>query len=223
LADGNAATREDLENVAGFAETVSESIKTTAQPAVNEKENLLSKYTSLGTKIDNLLESIQTQKMNPINEQIEKYPFLSNLNGDQVKKFISFTDIQKQQYVNAVNETNAKSKDEMVALLERAETQSLAPKTNLWLEKMPVEYKETWESLTESAKNQIISQSKLYTLNTAYQINNFWQTRGLHKVEGNGVLNESAKQTVENNNVSELGYSRDYMNSVKESLNRFNK
>jgi hypothetical protein len=219
----NAATREDLENVAGFAETVSESIKTTAQPAVNEKENLLSKYTSLGTKIDNLLESIQTQKMNPINEQIEKYPFLSNLNGDQVKKFISFTDIQKQQYVNAVNETNAKSKDEMVALLERAETQSLAPKTNLWLEKMPVEYKETWESLTESAKNQIISQSKLYTLNTAYQINNFWQTRGLHKVEGNGVLNESAKQTVENNNVSELGYSRDYMNSVKESLNRFNK
>lgn len=223
----NAATREDLESVAGFAEAVSESVKTVAPavtaPAVNEKENILSKYTSLGTKIDNLLESIQTQKMNPINEQIAKYPFLTNLDGDQTKKFISFTDIQKQQFVSALNESTLKSKEEMTALLERAETQSLAPKTDLWLEKMPVEYKSTWESLSESAKNQIVSQSKLYTLNTEYQIANFWQTRGLHKVEGNGVLNENANTPVDNENVSSLGYSKNYINSVKESLNRFNK
>ena len=225
-----AATREDLENVIGYTEAIDEKVNNIDSSKLNEnnqthkkEETIISKYTSLGDKIDNLLETIQTTKMNPINEAIDNYPFLKNLDGDQVKKFISFTDVQKQQIVNTLNENNKLGKEEMVALFEKTETQPLAPKTDLWLEKMPEEYKTTWESLDESAKNQIATQSKFYTLNTEYQINNFWHTRGLHKVESN-KLNESANPHSEDEDKSkQLGYGKDYINNVKKSLDRFNR
>ena len=44
---------------------------------------------------------------------------------------------------------------------------------------MPSEYTETWANLSEAKQNQIIAQAKYHTLNTEYQVANFWQTRDL--------------------------------------------
>jgi hypothetical protein len=50
-----------------------------------------------------------------------------------------------------------------------------------FIEAMPSEYAEKWENLNESKKAQIIAQSKYHTLNTEYQVANFWQTRDLRE------------------------------------------
>ena len=47
---------------------------------------------------------------------------------------------------------------------------------------MPIEYREAWNSLSESKKNQILAQSKYHKLETEYQVTNFWQTRDLREV-----------------------------------------
>jgi len=47
---------------------------------------------------------------------------------------------------------------------------------------MPAEYKETWNSLSEGKKNQLLAQSKYHRLETEYQVRNFWQTRDLREV-----------------------------------------
>ena len=44
---------------------------------------------------------------------------------------------------------------------------------------MPTEYSEAWTNLTEAKQNQIVAQAKYHTLNTEYQVANFWQTRDL--------------------------------------------
>ena len=50
-----------------------------------------------------------------------------------------------------------------------------------FIEAMPTEYRETWEKLTEGKKNQIAAQSKYHSLNTEYQVRNFWETRDLRE------------------------------------------
>ena len=70
------------------------------------------------------------------------------------------------------------------------------------LSMMPAEYKETWNALSETKKNQILAQSKYHKLETAYQVANFWQTRDLREVapvmEKVEIVNEAveAKPTV---------------------------
>ena len=84
---------------------------------------------------------------------------------------------------------------------------------------MPAEYKEAWNALSETKKNQILAQSKYHKLDTAYQVANFWQTRDLREVapvmEKVEIVNEAveAKPTV--------GY--DTTEIAAEIAKRFNK
>ena len=48
---------------------------------------------------------------------------------------------------------------------------------------IPAEYKEKFESLTEGKQAQIKAQANYHTLNTEYQVRNFWETRDLREVK----------------------------------------
>ena len=58
-------------------------------------------------------------------------------------------------------------------------------------------YKEKFQSLTEAKQAQIKAQAKYHTLNTEYQVRNFWETRDLREVkvdlEKLAAVNESVK------------------------------
>ena len=84
---------------------------------------------------------------------------------------------------------------------------------------MPVEYKDKWNSLSESKKKQITAQSKTRKLETEYQVRNFWQTRDLREIapvmEKVEMITESKKEE------KTLPYNLD---GVQEALSkRFNK
>jgi hypothetical protein len=90
-------------------------------------------------------------------------------------------------------------------------------KTGLkFIDQMPAEYAQVWESLTEGHQQSIVAQSNFYNLDTAYQIKNFWSTRQLGaKLVGVQKLDESQ-------NVAETAkpqaYSSDYMNHIASAL-----
>ena len=90
-------------------------------------------------------------------------------------------------------------------------------KTGLkFIDEMPAEYAQVWESLSEGHQQSIVAQSNFYNLDTPYQIKNFWSTRQLGaKLVGVQKLDESE-------NVAETAkpqaYSSDYMNYIASAL-----
>jgi hypothetical protein len=74
-------------------------------------------------------------------------------------------------------------------------------------------------------KNRIVAQSKMYRLDTAYQIKNFWSTRGLEEMKGKVTnLNESAATKFDITQANDLGYDNNYVNSIANQLaNKFNR
>ena len=87
------------------------------------------------------------------------------------------------------------------------ENKNAAP---FFIEAMPAEYKETWEVLSEGKKNQIAAQSKYFTLNTEYQVRNFWETRDLRestsKMEKLEAINESKVEAPKGLGYDATGY-----------------
>jgi hypothetical protein len=67
-------------------------------------------------------------------------------------------------------------------------------------------------------KGAITAQSRLYKLETPYQIKNFWETRKVQStVTPPATLNESQEVKVATN---PLGYSAGYLENVKKALDR---
>jgi hypothetical protein len=86
---------------------------------------------------------------------------------------------------------------------------------------MPSEYAEAWANLSEAKQNQIIAQAKYHTLNTEYQVANFWQTRDLRDT---AVVMEKVAMVTESKTEepkSTLGY--DVSDMAEAFKKRFNK
>ena len=60
---------------------------------------------------------------------------------------------------------------------------------------MPVEYKETWDKLSEGKRTELLAQSKFHNTNSKYEVKSFWQTRDMRETSVNmdkvSSMNES--------------------------------
>ena len=88
-----------------------------------------------------------------------------------------------------------------------------------FIDEMPAEYAQVWESLNEGRKQSIVAQSNFYKLDTPYQIRNFWSTRqlGVSPI-GLQKLDESENTSDERNQAQNPGYSNAYMDMIARSL-----
>jgi hypothetical protein len=78
---------------------------------------------------------------------------------------------------------------------------------------MPKEYKDKWETLSESKKKELLAQSKYHRLETHYQVRNFWQTRDLRD---NKVVMEKVELVKESKEATkELPYN---LEGIQESI-----
>ena len=163
-------------------EALRESVDLSAQAGLNES-GFAGDYTNLSSQIDNLIESVKTQKTE------------SNIN--EASRIVEApADTQKAETLNEKENTN---------------------QTGLkFIDEMPEEYAQVWESLTEGHQQSIIAQSNFYRLDTPYQIKNFWSTRQLGtKTVGVQKLDESENVAQTNANQA---YSSDYMNYIASAL-----
>lgn len=127
----------------------------------------------ISSKLNKLVESAQIKEN-------ENPSFFRVVSTSTVEKYNALTEDAKTEVRSKVAKRGFMTESEITSLIESSqlivENRNVEP---FFLAAMPVEYRGAWENLSESKKNQIEAQSKYHTLNTEYQVRNFWQTRDL--------------------------------------------
>jgi hypothetical protein len=221
---------EHLDNTIRYTEYIAENVSsngsnTLVNESLNESQSILSSYnenTPISQKIDSILESIRKQKIDTVTKK-NNYQFMGILSESKQNEFLALDETAKQKVVKALNESVWFGESDIVRIWNNALSKydSSAPK---WIREMPVEYSQIWESMNTDEKNRIVAQSKMYRLDTSYQIKNFWSTRGLENAKKSDNLNES--KSVFNMSVAQndLGYDTNYVNNIADQLaSRFNR
>lgn len=176
-----------------LGETINENVREQADLASNAglfESGFAGDYTTISSKIDALIESVQTQKT-------------ESLTKKAAEKFQPTANTQKADQV--LNEN----------LNEEETTPSTGHK---FVDEAPEEYAQVWESLTEGHRQSLIAQASFYNLETPYQIKNFWSTRQLGKNLGLQKLVENEAIETPTVATNSLGYSSDYLARVAQSL-----
>jgi hypothetical protein len=172
-------------------------------------------YTDLSSKVDKLIESVNTKKTDEIINE-NKYAFLKLVDNNTKKGFLSLNEAEKQKVVKALNEQNYNSGTDVVQIMGSALTEQVNSGEK-FLDMMPADLASSWGSLNESQKASIVAQSKFYKLETPYQINHFWRTRGMSAPVANlEQLNESQNIS----NTVNTGVSNSYMQSIAAELEK---
>ena len=188
---------EQTQSLADYTEfMMNENVVTPKTPKFTEKISSTN-YSTLTGKVDDLIESIKKQKID---------------NADN-----ALDEARKEKVSQMLNEANNKTTDSAIKNLLSGSQADVAE--DKWLTDAPGEYKTLWESLDSKVKNTVNAQSKLYKLETSYQIKNFWETRKFTATIENVKLNESQETT----KLSSLGYDNVYLDSIKANLDRFRK
>jgi hypothetical protein len=203
---------ENINKSVDFTENLSEKLNKSISYAEYIAESISTKLPADPSVI--LKESVNTSAAAGLNES----GFAGNYEGltSQIDSLIESVKTQK-------TETNINEAAKIAAPAETQKAEEVLNETEntnktgiKFIDDMPEEYVQVWESLNEGHKQSIIAQSNFYKLNTPYQIKNFWQTRQLgSKPVGVQKLNE-------NENVAETAknqaYSTDYMNYIASAL-----
>jgi len=129
----------------------------------------------ISSKLDALVETA-TKKEN------ENPSFFKVVSSTTREKYNELTESAKTDVRNTVSKRGFMTESEIVSLMNNAQLiVESAGQQPLFISAMPTEYTEAWANLSEAKQNQIIAQSKYHTLNTEYQVANFWQTRDLRE------------------------------------------
>lgn len=165
----------------------------------------------ISSKLEALLESASSKK-------IEEPHFFRFISESKKEEFETLSTEEKKLVTGAVTGKGFLTESQIYALWNSSIAGALNTGTNqpYVLSAMPKEYKETWNSLSEAKRNQLLAQSKYHRLETEYQVRNFWQMRDFREVapvmEKVEIINEST--VVE---AKQLPYD---MDGVAEALNK---
>ena len=131
--------------------------------------------TEISSKLDTLVEKA-------LIKENENPSFFRIVSSSTQSKYNELNEDAKKEVRQAVAKRGFMTEAQIVSLIESSqlivENRNAEP---FVLSAMPSEYKEQWEALSESKQAQILAQSKYFTLNTEYQVSNFWQTRDLRE------------------------------------------
>ena len=169
----------------------------------------------ISSKLDKLVENA-TKKEN------ESPSFFRVVSSATREKYNTLTESAKTEVRNTVSKRGFMTESEIVSLMNNAQLiVESAGSQPAFIALMPAEYTEAWTNLSEAKQNQIIAQARYHTLNTEYQVANFWQTRDLRdtRVEMEKVAMVSESKTEEPK--STLGY--DMTGMADAFKKRFNK
>ena len=168
----------------------------------------------ISSKLDALVESA-TRKEN------ESPSFFRVVSSATREKYNTLNEAAKTEVRNTVSKRGFMTESEIVSLMNSAQLiVESAGEQPFFISAMPAEYTEAWANLSEAKQTQIIAQSKYHTLNTEYQVANFWQTRDLRDtsvvMEKVAMVTESKEEAK-----STLGY--DVSDMADAFKKRFNK
>ena len=170
----------------------------------------------ISSKLDALVESA-TIKNN------ENPTFFKVVSSTTREKYNSLTESAKTEVRATVAKRGFMTESEIVSLMNNAELiLENAGAQPFFIEAMPTEYATAWNNLSEAKQTQIAAQAKYHTLNTEYQVANFWQTRDLREapvaMEQVGMVAESRAAQAE---AKTIGYDvSGYADAFKKRFNK---
>jgi hypothetical protein len=195
---------EKVKNNIAYSEYIAESVNNSLGDSINEsaieqadlasnaglfESGFAGDYSTVSSKIDALIESVQTQKT-------------ETLTNKAAERFQLPAQTQKADPV----------------LNENLNEESKPSAGYKFVDEAPEEYAQVWESLTEGHKQSLIAQASFYNLETPYQIKNFWSTRQLGRNLGLQKLVENENIETNEASVTPKGYSNDYLNAIAQAL-----
>lgn len=195
---------EKVKNNIAYSEYIAESVNNSLGDSINEsaieqadlasnaglfESGFAGDYSTVSSKIDALIESVQTQKT-------------ETLTNKAAERFQLPAQTQKADPV----------------LNENLNEESKPSAGYKFVDEAPEEYAQVWESLTEGHKQSLIAQASFYNLETPYQIKNFWSTRQLGRNLGLQKLVENENIETNETPVTPKGYSNDYLNAIAQAL-----
>ena len=169
----------------------------------------------ISSKLDALVENA-TKKEN------ENPSFFKVVSSATRNKYNELSESAKTDVRGIVSKRGFMTESEIMSVMNEAQLIVESAGTQpTFIALMPSEYSEAWANLSEAKQNNIIAQSKYHTLNTEYQVANFWQTRDLRdtkvELEKVAMVTEAKKEEAK----PTLGY--DVSGMADAFKQRFNK
>jgi predicted transcriptional regulator len=175
-----------------------QALKLNAKPEGSLKESLSRvnvlkvRSSKLDEKLSKIISSIEQEKR--VDESVKTdFPFTALLSESDRKSFAELSLSDKKKISEEIKKNPTTDAGVIKALWENVlatEAVKKASKEPLWLAAAPKEYRAIFESSNEVQKAAISARAEFYTLNTQYQIENFWQTSGLNPKKEKTSLNE---------------------------------
>jgi len=146
----------------------------------------------ISSKLDALVENA-TKKEN------ENPSFFKVVSSATRNKYNELSESAKTDVRGIVSKRGFMTESEIMSVMNEAQLIVESAGTQpTFIALMPSEYSEAWANLSEAKQNNIIAQSKYHTLNTEYQVANFWQTRDLRdtrvELEKVAMVTEAKKE-----------------------------
>jgi hypothetical protein len=208
-----AEAEEATEEAEEAAEEAEEAAEEAEEAAEESKEDTMESYkNSITEKLSALINKAQEKKTND--------PHFFKFVSESTRNSYNELSIEERTKVlTAVEGRGFLTEGQIITLWNSALITDAPTNEPNVTKMMPIEYKERWNTLSESKKAQILAQSKYHKLETEYQVANFWQTRDLREVapvmEKVAMIKESKEES------KTLGY--DTTSIAAELAKRFKK
>ena len=174
-------------------------------------------YKTLPSKIDSLLEAVKNQRTNSTTNE-SKYGFFKFLTDGKRQEFLALDEAKKEKVTKALAKGSYFTEPHIVKIWDEALTEK-RDETPAYIKLMPNDYRPIYEALSQREKDALEAQSRLYRLETEYQVRNFWQTRRMQdKPVGLIKLNENEQPTAAV--TSSVGYRNDYVASIADAIGK---
>ena len=148
---------------------------------------------SIASKLEALVEKVNAKKS-------ENPSFFKFISEEKVNEFNALSAEEKTKVTNAIEGKGYLTEGQILGLWKNSLMGAVeTTNTPNVISMMPTEYHAKWNQLSEAKKNQIMAQSRMHKLETAYQVANFWQTRDLRDtavvMEKVAMVTESKEET----------------------------
>ena len=139
----------------------------------NKTEDIQVRKSNLDEKLLKIMNTIEKEKK--VDESVKSsFPFTQLLSESDRKRFAGLDATDKEKVASEINKVPTTDSKVIVKLWENALATDKVDEP-LWLKLAPKVYRDAYDAGTDVLKETIKAKSEYFTLNTQYQINNFWE------------------------------------------------
>jgi hypothetical protein len=191
---------------------------------INKKSDVNIDLKNISESVETVLENARKQKAFK-NSVLSKYPFLQLLSEERQQEFLKLDDTRKTMIIKSIEENEITSESDIVAEWKKVIAMT-NDNSSIWLINAPKDYQNLWESLDAKSKTNIVNLAAMREFKTQNDVDTFWTnlklTRKINECHSETEF-DAAQALKEVKSISEnwkLGYSKDYVNQIKEIIKK---